>query len=108
MSRVAKPKQADPVGGDFPRKYSKLIEDDRDFIELAQRSSYDELEKLIAEYQDHIATLEKDMSCDLDLQNLKQEVKDASEPYVNGCKVAQAKTKYCVYIKRSLGKTVNS
>lgn len=106
MTRIPKPKQADPVGGDFPRKYSKLIEDDRDFIELAQRSTYEELEKMIAEYQDHIATLEKDMSSDLDLQNLKQQVKDASEPYVMGAKLAQAKTKYCVYIKRSLGKSV--
>lgn len=106
MSRISKPKKENHFG-DFPKKWAKILENELDpedpFISKAQQSSAEQLQKMVFDCNQNIVNLEKDQSADGDLLSLKEQVKIAEEPYKIGIKVNQAKARYCIYLRRSLG-----
>ena len=92
----------------FPRKWARILEIDNDesdennFLDKVQQASKDELDDMIVVCNENMADLRKDEAADLDLQNLKEQVKDASAIYRDGIKINEARAMYCVYIKKSL------
>ena len=92
----------------FPRKWARILEidndesDDNNFLDKVQQSSKEDLDDMIVTCNENIAEFKKDEDADLDLQNLKEQVKDASAIYRDGVKINNARAMYCVYIKKSL------
>jgi outer membrane PBP1 activator LpoA protein len=96
-------KETDPRLESLPKKIRKALEGDTDFLDKAQQASKEELNKLMVTAQELIVDFEKDYEADIHVQELKEQLKDASSTYKDGIKINQARATYCVYIKRSLG-----
>jgi len=99
---MAKQKETDPRLDNLPKKIRKALQGDTDFLDKAQQSSKEELNKLLIQAQELIVDFEKDQEADQHLQELKEQLKDAATPYRDGIKINQARAAYTVYIKRSL------
>jgi hypothetical protein len=101
MSRVPKKKTEGDKFGDFPKKWAKYLDDD--YAAKVQQSSAEDLNKLIVEANEMIANLEKDYAADDEINQLKLSLKEAEFDIKTAIKTCNAKSRYCVAIKRSLG-----
>lgn len=104
--RKKRPVEGDQFG-DFPKKWAKYLEGEDEFISKAQQSSSEELDKMVVQYNESISALESDRDADTDLASLKEQVKETEMPYSVGIKVNQAKIRYALSIKKSLGAPVS-
>lgn len=89
---------------EFPKKYLKLL---GDFPEKAGLMSVDDLKKELIKYEQTISATERDRDEDVKLQSLKEEVKEASEPYNSLIKESFAAVKYIVYELESRGQSTD-
>ena len=99
---MAKQKETDPRLDNLPKKIRKALQGDDEFLDKAQQASKEELNKLMITSSELIVDFEKDQEADQHLQELKEQVKNASQPYKDGIRINSARNAYCVYIKRSL------
>lgn len=107
-----KKKKTDARLENFPKKWASVLEklclmDDGsgkadDFLDVAQQSSKEDLDKLIVQYNENMAEFQKDMAADQDLEEKKVAYQEAASVYRDGIKVNEAKAMYCVFIKKSL------
>jgi hypothetical protein len=73
-----------------------------DFLDKAQQSTKEELDKMIVQFNENLADFQKDMEADTDLEEKKSVYQEAAAVYRDGIKVNSAKAAYCVYLKRSI------
>lgn len=108
---MAKDKKAkDTRLQNFPKKWASILEklcngedgSKDDFLDTAQQSSKDDLDKMIVKFNENLADFRKDMDADADLQDKKEAYAEAASFYRDGIKVNEAKAMYCIYLKRSL------
>ena len=94
-------KATDPRLENFPKKWAKTLENDEEFLDKAQQSSKKELDELILKAQELLVDFEKDQDADQNLQELKEQLKEAGAIYKDGIKINKARSAYCVFLKRS-------
>ena len=97
-----KSKETDPRLDNLPKKIRKALQGDDDFLDKAQQSTKEELNKLLIQSQELVVDFEKDQEADQHLQELKDQLKTAAQPYKDGIRINQARAAYTVYLKRSL------
>jgi len=95
-------KETDPRLQSLPKKIQKALSGDTDFLDKAQHSTKEELNKLLILAQELVVDFEKDQDADQHLQELKEQLKDAGQQYKDGIKINQARSAYAIYLKRSL------
>lgn len=109
MARKKKDAVDDNSG--FNKKWAKLLS--ADWMQIAESFSTDEIKKKIIQAEQAISTFENDMEADSTLKSLKErqkelkeEIKDVSEPYTKSIAETQAQIKYFVHLLESRGVSV--
>lgn len=92
---MGKKKSKDPNG--FPKKLYKLLGEG--VAEEMNAMSSKELDATMVDAEEKIDEVEKAMALDPDILRLKDEMKDAKEPYTDVKKAQHAKIKYALYLK---------
>jgi hypothetical protein len=89
--------------GNFPKRWSKLIEELPEFKSEAQQMDAVELKKVIVDCSKKISEIEKAKDEDLDLKSLQEQVKEAASSYKQLTKENEAKKRFAVYLLESRG-----
>ncbi len=111
---MAKKKNTDVTDdsqGGFNKKWAKLLS--ADWMTMAESFSTDEIKKKIVQWEQAKAVVEKDMDSDTALnalkeraKEIKEEIKDKSEPYTKSVLETDAQIKYVVYLLEQRGVAV--
>jgi len=95
----------------FNKKWAKLLS--ADWMTMAESFSTDEIKKKIVQWEQAKAVVEKDMDSDAALnalkeraKELKEEIKEKSEPYTKSVAETDAQIKYGVYLLEQRGVSV--
>lgn len=90
----------DPRLEGVPKKWAKILEGDSDFLDKAQQSSREDLDKMIVDASELVVSFRKEMEEDQDLLEKKEAVKEAALTYTEGIKINTARQLYCVMLKK--------
>ncbi len=85
----------------FPKKWLKKLPEN--WTEVAEGYDSETLKKKVVEWEQAIATTEKDMDADNELLALKEELKDKAEVYKKSISESQAMIRYAVYLLENRG-----
>lgn len=102
---------ADDSQSGFNKKWAKLLS--ADWMTMAESFSTDEIKKKIVQWEQAKSVVEKDMDADTALNSLKErskelkeEIKEMSEPYTKSVAETDAQIKYGVYLLEQRGVSV--
>lgn len=88
----------------FPSKWEKVLNKyASDFKDACESKQNDELQKEIMKAEGMISDLEKDMTNDVKLQTLQEDLKTLKSGYTSVINGEKAKTKYCIHLLRQRG-----
>lgn len=85
----------------FPKKWSKLLPMGWD--EIIQSSKTEDLQKLIYDCEANIYVIDQSKEEDQKLQSIRDELRQAVEPYTDAKKTQTAKIKYMLFLLEERG-----
>lgn len=91
----------------FSAKWAKVLKSIPEFVGIADAASKDELKKIILQCEANIYTTEQDKETNATLNSLKEQLKEATEPYTDALKVQKAKINYALYLLESKGEDLS-
>lgn len=88
----------------FPKKWANVLSnpDHDEWLDKAQQSSKEDLEKMIVQSSELLSDFKKDLDSDPDIKDIKEQLKDACYIPREGIKINEAKLMYCVALKKSM------
>lgn len=88
------------------KKWIKILKSDyapANFMDDAAAWSEDEIKRKLMEYEKAISFTEQEIENDMELQSLKEKLKETMAPYKETIKLNQAMIRYLVYVLENRG-----
>ena len=87
----------------LPKKYNKMCKDNKEFLEIAEAASVEELKKIILIAESNIKEIEKSIEESQEIQSAREVLGELVGPYKDGKKMQTFKIKVALCLMEDKG-----